>query len=242
MMRLALLLPFVLIACVAKPPPIETITGQPIPEAEVKQTLLTLARTEWLAFGGQRLFVEDGVQVIKPVGLWEDDRGGSALVAKYWQILDPTSPLTGQDCDEPWSAAFISWLMIRAGVDSGQFQRSNAHRDYIRKIVAHAHDVDFKLRPRRPADYAPRPGDIVCRGRGRHRDLRDYTALPADAELHCDLVVATAAGRIEVIGGNVRQSVSWSDRVVDAQGRLGPPWFVVIENRYRDPPAPVAFP
>ena len=88
--------------------------------------------------------------------------------------------------------------------------------------------------------YAPKPGDIICRGRGRDRDIADYLSLPDGAELHCDLVVANAGGKLESIGGNVRQSVSLSEREVDAAGRLGAPWFVVIENRYPDPPLPVA--
>ncbi len=229
-----------LAACVTKPT-IETITGKPIPESEVKATILALTRGEWETFGKQRVYWEDGVQVIKPVGLWEDDRLGSERVAEYWRVLDSESELTGQDCDDPWSAAFISWVMIRSGVDPAQFTRSAAHRDYLKTVIAHADDPDFKLRPRSPADYAPKPGDIICRGRGPHRDISDYRDLPADAALHCDLVVANADGRLESIGGNVRQSVSLSEREVDAEGKLPPPWFVVIENRYPDPMAPVAF-
>jgi hypothetical protein len=227
-------------ACVSKPV-IETITGKPIPESEVKATILQLARGEWETFGRQRVYWEDGVQVIKPVGLWEDDRRGSERVAEYWRVLDPDSEVTGADCDEPWSAAFISWVMIRSGVDPQQFTRSSAHRDYLKTIIAHADDADFKFRPRAATGYAPRPGDIICRGRGPNRDITDYRSLPADAALHCDIVVANADGKLESIGGNVRQSVSLSEREVDAAGRLDPPWFVVIENRYPDPAVPVAF-
>jgi hypothetical protein len=97
------------------------------------------------------------------------------------------------------------------------------------------------FRPRAPADYAPRPGDIICRGRGSTREITDFRSLPADAELHCDIVVTNANGKLESIGGNVRQSVSLSEREVDAAGKLGAPWFVVIENRYPDPLTPVAF-
>lgn len=240
MRRVVVTVALLLSACVTRPE-IETITGKPIPEAEVKQTVLSLARGEWEAFGKQRVYMEDGVLVIKPVGVWEDDRKGSDLVAKYWQILDPDTRLTGQDCDEPWSAAFVSWLMIRGGVDPRQFERSAAHRDYVRKVVARETDPDFKLRPRDPADYAPRPGDIICRGRGPSRDIADYRSMPADAALHCDIVVGNADGKLQSIGGNVRQSVSMSEREVDAEGKLGAPWFIVIENRYPDPPDPIAF-
>ena len=233
-------LTLILTACVTKPA-IETITGKPIPEREVKATILALARGEWETFGKQRVYWEDGVQVIKPVGLWEDDRLGSERVAEYWRVLDPDSGLSGYDCDDPWSAAFISWVMIRSGVDPAQFTRSAAHRDYLQTIIAHTDDPEFKLKARLPADYAPRPGDIICRGRGRHRDLTAYRDLPADAELHCDLVATNANGKLESIGGNVRQSVSLSEREVDSAGKLPPPWFVVIENRYPDPAIPVAF-
>ena len=65
--------------------------------------------------------------------------------------------------------------------------------------------------------------------------------MPGDAELHCDIVVTNADGKLESIGGNVRQSVSLSERDVDAAGKLGAPWFVVIENHYPDPQTPVAF-
>jgi hypothetical protein len=229
-----------LAACVTKPA-IETITGKPIPESEVKATILALTRGEWEAFGRQRVYWEDGVQMIKPVGLWEDDKLGSERVAEYWRVLDPDSELTGMNCADPWSAAFISWVMIRSGVDPEQFTRSAAHRDYLRSIVAHAADPDFKFRPHTPADYAPKPGDIICRGRGSTREITDFHALPADAELHCDIVVTNANGKLESIGGNVRQSVSMSEREVDAAGKLGAPWFVVIENRYPDLQTPVAF-
>jgi hypothetical protein len=227
-------------ACVTKPL-IETIMGQPIPESEVKATILALTRGEWETFGRQRVYWEDGVQTIKPVGLWEDDKLGSERVAEYWRVLDPDSDLTGKDCADPWSAAFISWVMIRGGVDPRQFTRSAAHRDYLKTIIAHAGDPGFKFRPRSPADYAPRPGDIICRGRGSTREITDFHALPGDAELHCDIVVTNANGKLESIGGNVRQSVSLSEREVDAAGKLSAPWFVVVENRYPDPLTPVAF-
>ena len=54
-------------------------------------------------------------------------------------------------------------------------------------------------------------------------------------------MVTNANGKLESIGGNVRQSVSMSEREVDAAGKLGAPWFVVIENRYPDLQTPVAF-
>jgi hypothetical protein len=52
---------------------------------------------------------------------------------------------------------------------------------------------------------------------------------------HCDLVVGASARSLEVIGGNVRNSVSKTTLELNNKGRLLPsakrPWFVVVENR-----------
>jgi hypothetical protein len=224
--------------------PADTITGKPIPEAEVKGYVVRLALAEWEAFGRQRVFEEDGVTVIKPVGVWEDEAKGSELVAKYWRLVDPDTKLTGRDCDAYWSAAFVSWVMIKAGVDPRQFAVSGAHRDYLRRIIANEDDSAFRLKPRRPEDYPPRPGDLICRGRGRDRGIADYRRIPDEAQLHCDIVVGSRDGSIEAIGGNVRNSVSLSPYPANLDGTLragdARRWLVVIENLYPEPPAPVA--
>ena len=52
---------------------------------------------------------------------------------------------------------------------------------------------------------------------------------------HCDLVVAKNGQTLEVIGGNVRNSVSKASLELDTNGRLQSiprrPWFVILQNR-----------
>ena len=63
-----------------------------------------------------------------------------------------------------------------------------------------------------------------------------YDDLPADRfPGHCDLVVATGSGAIDVIGGNVDNSVSMKHVPVAADGRLNDtdyPWFVILRVQY----------
>ena len=54
--------------------------------------------------------------------------------------------------------------------------------------------------------------------------------------MRCDLVTLNESGKMESIGGNVRNSVSKTVRQVDASGRLpldgDRPWVLVVQNMY----------
>src|SRR5690606_2391686 len=68
---------------------------------------------------------------------------------------------------DPWSAAFISWVMCESGLgDSSRFQRAIAHHSYIDQAIRardsgddtaayHAYD---------PGEAEISPGDLLCRG------------------------------------------------------------------------------
>jgi hypothetical protein len=83
------------------------------------------------------------------------------------------------------------------------------------------------------------PGDLVCATREHFgapmiRGASDAMFLENN-KLHCDIVVARDPRTVEVIGGNVRNSVSKTVLPLDAKGYLQPmkrrPWFLVVENR-----------
>lgn len=110
----------------------------------------------------------------------------------------------------PWSAAFISWLMCEGGISD--FRRSWAHRDYVDAAIAAADGGPRHIYHAREPDMAPSIGDLLCSTRAGYRaDLatrrRDQQA---EAEMHCDLVVAIDRPRalILAIGGNVDNAVS----------------------------------
>jgi hypothetical protein len=84
----------------------------------------------------------------------------------------------------------------------------------------------------RPNAYAPQPGDLICVGRGKAATLT-YDDLPAPRfPAHCNIVVATQAGQIEVVGGNVDSAVTMIHVPVTPDGKLAAPDGQVLDTRY----------
>ncbi len=117
---------------------------------------------------------------------------------------------------EPWSAAFISWVMCEAGLgDPAQFERSASHITYIdQAILARDGMAPGAGYVAYDAGEAPIvPGDLLCNSSAdtQYRNLAEARqALGMDAATHCDVVVRMDGrnGRVLVIGGNVLSSVS----------------------------------
>ena len=234
--------------------------GNPMPDAHVppfakvpfekfsREAVVAIALREWRLFG-QNIAdpVADATRTIKPEreqGLWQ-------RVGEYWWLgLNATAPevaWTGKhdgqgkvfppeiDGDFAWSAAFISYVMRIAGAGT-KFPYSADHADYINaaRRVSLGETTAWVVAAERVQDYAPRPGDLVCFGRGLARGLR-YEDLPT-ADLfpsHCDIVVDTSVpGQISVIGGNVEDSVTMNTVPVTSDGRLATPDGIVMDTRF----------
>lgn len=141
------------------------------------------------------------------------------------------SRYTASDCrafisDNPWSAAFVSWVMTQAGVAG--FLRSPRHIDYIR--AAYRNDGGSPYRLTDPGIEKPAPGDLLCLLRGRDRSL-GFAGLNAELarggtvhwKSHCDIVVAANVGgdrTLYLIGGNVLNTVMMRKLPLDRAGRL----------------------
>ncbi len=128
--------------------------------------------------------------------------------------------------DNPWSAAFISWVMRRAGVPG--FVASPRHMDYI----AHA----WRQPARSPYAYTdpftgkPAPGDLVCflraadEGRGAdglRNALAGQGSLPRQS--HCEVVIAANPGgdrTLHLVGGNTLNAVVMRQLPLERDGRL----------------------
>jgi hypothetical protein len=161
-------------------------------------------------------------------GDWEDDGRVVASVAGYWSATPDGAEVIGDqnrewrrtdrpiDWVQPWSAAFVSWVMCEAGLgDMNQFARDISHRVYIDQAIGArdgvAPDAAFVAHDAGEAEI--QPGDLLCNGRGsasyrtladRRRDTGEY------APLHCDIVVRVDAdgALFHLIGGNVLNSVT----------------------------------
>lgn len=206
--------------------------------------MVTLARQEWGQFG-------------HPV-VQEDAAGRASLafapgvapthelqepmltrVLLYWYAVS-RHPIIGPDGElRPWSAAFIAWLAAGAGYTPQEFPRTVLHWDYIERFLANGPDPTSGFVAHDPQLHAPHVGDLVCNARNDAR-RPDFTAQAESfatlqrGPYHCDLVVALRADHIEVIGGNVADTVSMTRLAIGPDGRLAPDskrrWVTVIEH------------
>jgi len=193
-----------------------------------KKNIVKNANAEWERFG-MDTSGKDGKKIRE--GAKEYDNGFWQRVGDYWkQALGEN--YTGKDRDVAWSSAFISWVMAKSGEPLGiPFKKSSAHATYIREYVKNRKEgrlkapfVAYKIHEK-PAEV----GDLVCYSRENSSDLYDRTS---NYKSHCDIVVKKRKGEIEVIGGNVGQSVSKKILSTDSLGRVnaGGKWFAIIKN------------
>ena len=186
---------------------------------------LRIVRQEWERFGKQTI---DKTNTIVHKGGQESEDPYWKRVGDYWKSVGFPN-LTGKDTNEPWSAAFISWVMKEAGMGD-RFSYSEWHATYIRNsIIARKNgDKHFAYWGYRLSERAPKVGDLV--GYARQGGITfDYQPLTYSS--HTDLVVEVRPHEIDVIGGNVKDSVSLKTLATDDKGRIidkNQRWFVVM--------------
>lgn len=209
-----------------------------------REAVVQIALREWRAFGQLVVYPDTELDVDNErlEGLWQ-------RVGEYWWLGLPMGSaeqgLTGKhnqngivfppDADErfAWSAAFVSYVMRIAGAGN-RFPYSGTHADYIN--AARLNPTSFVITAEPPESYAPQRGDLICLWRGYPLRFAD---LPTGRfASHCDIVVATRPGLLDVVGGNVDNTVALRHIPVAPDGRLvGPdgrvidpdhPWFVVL--------------
>ncbi|KAF0136912.1 MAG: hypothetical protein FD152_805 [Xanthobacteraceae bacterium] len=167
-------------------------------------------------------------------------RGGNLAEAEREALVQ--AAMRGAAVDIPWSAAFVSHVVLTAGVPRTRFAAAMAHLDYVAEAARRSRDEAQGLtagafyRACDPRVVRLRPGDLVCLHRHDPASLGGGTGFDALIlalargerpiwNLHCDVVSAQDARRrtTTVIGGNVLQSVARRDLVVDRRGALAVP-------------------
>lgn len=173
------------------------------PSGAFAQRAVDTAVSEWDRFEHQTYNLQGQTT---HVGRKEGEDPWYKRIGDYWKhgVLDST--LDGRD-DVPWSAAFISWVMRTAGAN-GRFNYSPQHSVYISRAIRDMkrNNTDagywcYRLHAERPS-----PGDIVCWGRQAGIDYDHQNG--GDYKGHCDIVVSVGDDEIEIIGGNVGNSVT----------------------------------
>ena len=124
--------------------------------------------------------------------------------------------------DTPWSAVFVSFAYLRAGVPG--FATSTSHYDFLRQALHGG--PDSPLRYANPDVDAPAVGDLLCFTRGQGAPLgpagmRAYMERNGgNIAMHCDIVVAIGDGKLYAVGGNVLQAVTLRTLHVNRNGLL----------------------
>lgn len=201
----------------------------------------SVAGAEWRFFGQQTC---DLTGRVTHAGHKEGDDGFFERVGVYWEKGVKKFGIDGRNHEQFWSAAFISYVMRQAGAGDRFFYNAQ-HSQYISRAIHDflQHKADAGYWCRRLTDARPQIGDIVCWAREQgidydHQHDGDYPG-------HADLVVAVRSGQIDVIGGNVENSVTKRPLALDANGfvqathRDGDTLFAIMQNRIATPAAQV---
>ncbi|WP_170288307.1 DUF2272 domain-containing protein [Marilutibacter maris] len=128
--------------------------------------------------------------------------------------------------DTPWSAAFVSYVMIQSGVPG--FAASPSHIDYVRDAYRNQEHGPFRIAD--PLSETPADGDLLCFTRGAS-SVTDHAALmtwlgtngSGALAMHCDIVVdanGSGDGRAYLVGGNVLQAVTMRILPINHAGRF----------------------
>lgn len=219
-------------------------------DPEVATRIAAVACDEHLRW--RRPFIGNGGHLASSLLAEGESRGlegGGApwrQVAMYWRdagLLGQTGAAGASDCDyaignpgypglgcrgfvidNPWSAAFVSWVMRRAGVP--RFTFSGGHFDFVRAARLDPAGSPYVFLE--PMSATPATGDLLCYVRtGRvygHEGLaRAIDGGATGLAMHCDIVVAANPGgdaRAWLVGGNVQQTVTMRTINLNAGGRF----------------------
>jgi len=160
-----------------------------------------------------------------PVSYRENDSLMLDIMKAYWANLG--QQVTSRQLQDslweemhPWSAAFISWVMRRAGAGD-YFSYAPNHATYIvaaRNNVGEENAV-FKAYDVKDSNAAwPQPGDLLC----KNRDGKTYTlnTISKNCISHCDVVIESDSihRTVTTIGGNVNNRVAKRIVFLDEKG------------------------
>ena len=222
------------LAAVAAPDPCQLLPDDAARSPEAGQRIAAAACAEHRAW--YRPFIDTDGR-IGPVPVREavrtqlaDGQPAWERVVEYWRGSGLLWQVGAGDCahavapqascrafvlDTPWSAAFVSWVMRRAGVPA--FQSAANHLQYVRRAYSEPFQSPYRVAS--PLATPVRAGDMLCfvRAATRVYGFAELATVLSNGEpglgMHCDIVVgisiASDGTRIaHLIGGNVHDTVA----------------------------------
>lgn len=215
---------------------IRTVTGDGVafgnylrePGRPEVEALIRAAIDEWLRFAkGQ------GDEKVDPY------RG---YVREMWAAIgepyDGASKYPGGK-EVPWSAAFISWVVRRAGPAYANFQFASSHSVFVNNAIKArvTSRTDKPFWGYRITEQRPEIGDIIQRNRDEGAFSYSYAENHSDYSSHSDIVVEVTSDVVRVVGGNVGDTVATGTDLqeyrLDANGFLEPSQRLIclLKNR-----------
>lgn len=187
------------------------------PVSDRKEALISNAVKEWLRFErGNKLEYEDPQY---------------KYVGEYWSKIGLN--LDGRDRDQPWSAAFISFVARTS--DYNNFKFAPAHSTYVYDAVdkKKANDTTAPFWGFNINDHKPQLGNLVCRW--RETPITSIDSLPRGGfKSHCDIVIEIRDTEVRTLGGNVNNSVSITSYPLTSNGfvRAAKNVYGVLSNNF----------
>jgi hypothetical protein len=169
-----------------------------------KEALISAAAEQWLRFDQSNRSEVDDPQY--------------KIVGEYWQAIGLN--LNGKNRDQPWSAAFISFVARQAGYN--KFEFAAAHSTYVYDAVEKrdSGDTTAPFWAFNVGDHKPQLGDLVCRSRGDNQ-ITSMDSLPSGGFIsHCDIIFEIKDTEVRTLGGNVEQTVNITSYPLNSNGFL----------------------
>ena len=204
--------------------------AQSNPNEAALARIAEITEADHAKYGGQTTEA-DGTPIKKGVSEKEDPLRTD--IGRMWESAGINQGWDG-NTKQPWSAAYISDVMKRAGVDN--FESSAAHSKYIKGAIdaRKAGDTEASHWGYRTSERAPQAGDLVCFAREGSGATFDNQG-NGQYKSHCDIVTGVRDGFIDTIGGNVgdgvNDSVSKRSFTTDENGMINDPsksWIGVL--------------
>jgi hypothetical protein len=199
-----------------------------VPERAETEALLRATFDEWLRFDKGRA----------------DERADPycQYIRQMWAAIG--EPFDGRSRypngeEVPWSAAFISWAVRRAGPAYANFQFASSHSVFVNNAIKAqiTGRTDKPFWGYRITEQRPALGDIIQRNRAGNNFSFSYAENHADYASHSDIVVEVTPDVVRVVGGNVQDTVSLGRDIqeyeLDGGGFLKPGQRIIalLKNR-----------
>ncbi|QDS93740.1 hypothetical protein FF011L_25130 [Roseimaritima multifibrata] len=208
----------------------DAVTGLIEADGAVMERLNELVRAQPLTYRiarvalGERLFWRDGERT-------EREPVVTDRLRDYWLATDQT--FTAEQIHDPafqsewpWSAAFISWVMKRAG-SGDDFFYADSHWQYTAAAKANRlkkNDNPFQAFPIR--DLPVTVGDVIVKRRST--STATYENIERGHPTHGDIVIEFKDGEVVTIGGNVSNSVRTTMVPIDDEHKVTNKLFFAI--------------